>query len=89
VPDHKGVEPTNNFAERTIRHGVIWRKLSFGTDSLRGSHFVERMLTAVSTLRQQDRNVLEFITASLRANTEGRPGPSLLPAGTNVAQQAA
>jgi Transposase IS66 family len=28
-----GVEPTNNDAERALRHGVIYRKLSGGTDS--------------------------------------------------------
>ena len=28
---HDGVEPTNNASERSLRHAVIWRKLSFGT----------------------------------------------------------
>ncbi len=28
---HEGVEPTNNAGERPLRHAVIWRKLSFGT----------------------------------------------------------
>lgn len=31
--DQAGVEPTNNRAERALRHFVIWRKLSFGTQS--------------------------------------------------------
>lgn len=31
-----GVEPTNNAAERALRHAVIWRKLSFGTQSAAG-----------------------------------------------------
>ena len=31
--DHEGVEPTNNASERALRHAVIWRKLSFGTQS--------------------------------------------------------
>ena len=87
--DHNGVEPTNNFAERTIRHGVIWRKLSFGTDTLRGSFFVERMLTAVNSLRQQERNVLEFVAASLRANWARQSGPSLLPGCSDATQKAA
>ena len=30
---HEGVEPTNNAGERSLRHAVIWRKLSFGTQS--------------------------------------------------------
>ena len=29
--DHEDVEPTNNGSERALRHAVIWRKLSFGT----------------------------------------------------------
>src|SRR5262249_32876008 len=28
----KGVEPTNNAAERALRHAVLWRKTSYGTD---------------------------------------------------------
>jgi transposase len=29
----KGIEPTNNSAERALRRAVIYRKLSFGTQS--------------------------------------------------------
>src|SRR5512143_682352 len=53
----EGVEPTNNDAERALRHGVIYRKLSGGTASEAGSRFVERMFTVVATCRQQDINV--------------------------------
>lgn len=77
--DTPGVEPTNNFGERQIRHAVIWRKGCFGTDSATGSRFVERMLTTIATLRQQDRNVLEFITAACTAQLNGSEAPSLLP----------
>jgi transposase len=35
------VPPHNNAAEWALRHGVIWRKTSHGTDSERGSRFVE------------------------------------------------
>lgn len=74
-----GVEPTNNAAERAIRPAVIWRRTSFGTQSENGSTFVERMLTVVTSLRLQRRNVLEFVTAACTAALEGRPPPSLLP----------
>lgn len=74
-----GVEPTNNAAERAIRPAVIWRRTSFGTQSESGSTFVERMLTVVTSLRLQRRNVLEFVTAACTAALEGRPPPSLLP----------
>jgi transposase len=74
----EGVPPHNNAAERALRHGVIWRKTSYGTDSERGSRFVERMLTAVATCRQRGRDVLGFLTACLGARLAGTPAPSLL-----------
>jgi transposase len=75
----EGVEPTNNDAERALRHGVIYRKLSGGTDSESGSRFVERMLTVVATCRQQEINVLDYLTRCYQAHLDGQPAPSLLP----------
>jgi transposase len=74
----EGVPPHNNAAERALRHGVIWRKTSYGTDSEAGSRFVERMLTVVATCRQRGRDVLGFLTACLRARLDGTAAPSLL-----------
>ena len=74
----EGVEPTNNAAERALRHAVIWRKLSFGTQSASGSRFVERMLTVVETGRRQGRNVFEWLTEAVRAKFEGKASPLLL-----------
>jgi len=54
------VEPTNNAAERAIRPAVLWRRTSFGAQS-QGSVFVARMLTVVTTLHSQNRNVLEYL----------------------------
>ena len=76
----EGVEPTNNRAERALRPGVIWRKGSFGTNSEKGSRFVECILTVVTTLRSQGRNVLEFLAASGEASLGLCAAPSLLPA---------
>ena len=64
---HEGVEPTNNAAERAIRPGVLWRKGSFGTHSPEGSRFVETMMTVVATLKQQHRNILDYVTAACEA----------------------
>jgi transposase len=77
---HEGVEPTNNAAERAIRPGVLWRKGSFGTHSPEGSRFVEAMMTVVATLKQQHRNVLDYLTAACEAALHGQAAPSLLPA---------
>lgn len=62
----EGVEPTNNSAERGLRRAVRWRRKSFGTQSAEGSQCVERVLTAVTTLRQQGRDVLAYLTAACR-----------------------
>lgn len=76
-----GVEPTNNAAERALRHGVCWRKTSYGTDSERGSRFVERMLTVISSCRLQERDVFEFLVQSVEAREGRAKRPSLIPIG--------
>ena len=76
----EGVEPTNNAAERALRHAVIWRKLSFGTQSAAGSRFVERMLSVIETGRRAGRNVFAWLTEAVRARLGGQAAPSLLAA---------
>jgi transposase len=75
----EGVEPTNNAAERAIRPAVIWRRTSFGSQTAAGSAFVARMLTVVTTLKSQKRNVLEFMTQAVVAARGCKTAPSLLP----------
>ncbi len=75
----EGVEPTNNDAERPLRRAVLWRRRSFGTQSASGSEFVARILTTVTTLRLQHRNVLDYLTAACAAKSQGTAAPSLLP----------
>ena len=76
--DVDGVEPTNNISERALRPAVIWRKLSFGTQSAKGSRFVETILTVVETCHRQSRNSFEYITAAIRAHFASQTAPSLL-----------
>lgn len=75
---HDGVEPTNNVAERVLCPAVIWRKQCFGTKSEDGKCFVERVLSVVTTCRQQGRNVWSFLTEAVHAAWAGQPAPSLL-----------
>jgi transposase len=77
--DHVKVEPSNNASERALRPAVIWRKLSFGTQSEAGSRFVETLLTVVETCRQQHRNIFTFVRDSIIAHRKHNKGPSLLP----------
>jgi len=85
----EGVEPTTNASERAIRPGVQRRKMSFGTQSEAGSRFVESMMTVVATLKQQNRNVLAYLTAAHEAALRGEPTPSLLPEPDQQSQAAA
>jgi transposase len=69
----EGLEPTDNACERSLRHAVIWRKLSFGTQSANGSRFVETMLTVVETCHQQ------AASQRLRLSDSRRRSPSRSP----------
>jgi transposase len=79
--DIEGIQPTNNAAEQALRHAVIWRKLSFGTQSASGSRFVERLLTVIETCRRQSRNTFQWLTDAVQARLNRQPAPSLLSAG--------
>lgn len=76
--DQKGVEPTNNHAERELRSFVLWRKKCFGSQSERGTRFAARIMTVAQSLRKQRRHVLEYLTQACQAALIGRPAPSLL-----------
>ena len=60
---------------------MIWRRLSFGSQSEAGSQFVARILTVMATLNVQKRDVLEFLTLACRASRFGTTVSSLLPQG--------
>lgn len=77
---HEGVEPTNNLGERDLRHGVLWRKISFGNQSESGKIFVQRMLTVVMTMKKQAQNALDYIVECFQAYKMGQkiPIPLLL-----------
>jgi transposase len=73
------VEPTNNAAERALRRAVLWRRKSFGTQSESGSRFVGRILTVVQSLRQQGRDVLEYLAGVCRDALSGASREGLIP----------
>jgi transposase len=79
----EGVEPTNNAAERALRHAVLWRKGSGGTDSSRGSRFVERVMSVRETCRQQGRGFLDYIATCCQAHLDGAGAPSLVTSGAS------
>jgi transposase len=83
-----GAEPTNNRAERALRSAVLWRKGCFGNQSDNGSRFTERILTTVATLRQQNRNIVEYVVVAIQAHRMGQLAPSLLPVNQSMVQAA-
>jgi transposase len=73
------VEPTNNLAERVLRKIVIWRKVCFGTWSVNGTLYLERVMTVVATCRLQEKSVFGFLRDAMIAHLHKTPAPSLLP----------
>jgi transposase len=74
----EGVEPTNNAAERALRHGVLWRKQSHGPKSRAGCAYLGCIWSVVETCRQQGKNVWNYLTECLSAVEEGRAVSTLL-----------
>ena len=75
----QGIDPTNNAAERALRHGVILRKVNGGSKSEEGNRFIERILSTRETCRLQRRSMLDYLTAAVTAARLGEPVPTLLP----------
>lgn len=73
-----GVPATNNASERALRHAVIWRRTSYGTQTNHGDRLVERLLTLRETCRLQHRRMHDYLTAAITANLHGQPIPALL-----------
>lgn len=72
------VEPTNNAAERALRHAVIGRKLTQGTRGDTGQRWCERMLSVRATCQQQDRSFFNYLVQAITEHTHGRkPSPLL------------
>jgi transposase len=75
--ERRGVEPTNNHAERGLRGAVIYRKLSLGSQSEAGERRIERLLSASTTCRLQHRSLFEYLSELLAAQSRGDPVPQL------------
>jgi transposase len=71
--DFEGIEPTNNRAERALRMGVLWRKRSLGTQSEKGNHWVESILSLVETCRIKGIRTFEVINDAIRCHFDNSP----------------
>jgi transposase len=61
----KGVEPTNNHAERSLRFLVIMRKICFGTRSAAGSESHGVITSLLQTAKLQGKSAIQFLTTLL------------------------
>jgi transposase len=75
--NHKGVQPTNNHAERALRSSVIYRKLSLGSQSEPGERRIERLLSVHTTCRLQRRPLHNYLIDALSTHSHGQPVPLL------------
>jgi len=73
----KGIEPTNNHAERMLRPAVMWRKQSLGSHSVGGCRFVERMMTVLQTLKLRGQSVMDYLEQAIHALRCGVSPPPL------------
>ena len=75
----EGIDPTNIAGERALSQSLIQRKISHGVQSHQGAICRSRLLTVTTTLRQQGRDVREFMKRAWIAHHRGGVMPSLLP----------
>jgi len=66
-----GVDPTNNFGERAIRFGVLWRKRSQGTKSDEGNRWVERILSLRQTCRLRGKSTFDVLVDAISCFFKG------------------
>jgi transposase len=66
----KGVEPTNNHAERSLRFLVIMRKICFGTRSPEGSESHGVLASILQTAKLHGKNAIQFMVKLLTEPTE-------------------
>jgi transposase len=67
-----GVEAPTNRAERAWRFAVMWRKRSQGTNSDKGSPWVERRLPLKETCRLPARSTYTVLVDAIRCYFHGR-----------------
>jgi transposase len=77
--DVPGISPTNNAAERALRHGVLLRKIQLGAQSQKGNRWIERICSTRETCRLQGRSVLGYLQDAATAAQHRQPIPSLTP----------
>lgn len=69
--------PTNNEAERALRHAVIARRISFGTRTDEGSRFYAAGLSVIDTCRKRGVDPWAYACSLIAAARAKRPLPDI------------
>jgi len=71
-----GLPPTNNEAERALRHAVISRRISFGTRTSEGSRSYAALLSVIETCRLRGQDPWVYIAQTIALARKGiAPSP--------------
>jgi transposase len=68
----KGVEPTNNRAERALRFAVLWRRMMQGTHNEKGDRWVERILSLRETCRLRGKPTFPVLVDAVTCSFNGQ-----------------
>jgi hypothetical protein len=69
--------PTNNDAERALRHAVISRRISFGTRTEEGSRFYAAALSVIDTCRKRGADTWDYVCRLIAAARANLPTPEI------------
>ena len=75
---------TNNLAERAIRPYVIWRKLSYASQSFQGDQFRPMILSIIGTARCLGIRTSDFLRTLCNEGLRGDPISVQLPLNKNL-----
>jgi len=68
---------TNNLAERSLRHWVLLRKITFGSRTAQGSLVIALLASVIDTARLRQLNPWDFIAQVLAERRKNQPAPRL------------
>jgi transposase len=69
--------PTNNDAERALRHAVVARRISFGTRTDEGSRFYAAALSVIDTCRKRGVETWAYVCRLIAAARSGLPAQAI------------
>lgn len=77
--NHPGIPLTNNTAERALRPYVIWRKISFASQSYRGDQFRPLILSVTETCKRLGLRTYDIFVPPASKACEAKTSPSAYP----------